>query len=206
MFCCQDILGCALLLVSLRLTVYNVTMLRGKITVPHSIHLQSIIGIAKCLLRECLTDDKEEEVMWLASQEGSFRLCFIIGWAMFCIKFFVLSAVAITIVIAQDPPQDNPHRVRDILHSFGQAVKGAVSIIITHWLLSRLIMIETKLHGLASLLLRKSSPCLLQTKKGQTTIQTEALSKLFTKWLVDMKKEGLVSDEEVHQAAPEGKK
>ena len=46
-------------------------------------------------------------------------------------KFCVLVLVALLArVFAQDTPQDNPYRVRDIIHSFGQAVKGAVSIII----------------------------------------------------------------------------
>ena len=46
-------------------------------------------------------------------------------------KFCVLVLVALLArVFAQDTPQDNPYWVRDIIHSFGQAVKGAVSIII----------------------------------------------------------------------------
>ena len=46
-------------------------------------------------------------------------------------KFCVLVLVALLArVFAQDAPQDNPYRVRDIFYSFGQAIKGAVSIII----------------------------------------------------------------------------
>ena len=139
------------------------------------------------------------------------------------IVYCILIAMALMAqVSAKDPlqPLDNPYRVSDIFHSFGQALKGA-------------------------------------TKKGQSGIQSEQLSELFTQWLIEIKgtttydvcccccclffeplslsalyptaetkvfppnwdilfvpsgcyiyewppAQGLVSDEEVHQAAPEG--
>ena len=48
-------------------------------------------------------------------------------------------------------------------------------------------------------------PLFEQTKKGQSSLQTAAMSELLTQWLIDLKEQGLVSNDEVHQAAPEGK-
>ena len=124
-------------------------------------------------------------------------------------KFCVLLLVALLArVFAQDTPQDNPYRVRDIIHSFGQAVKGAVSIIIYTQLMQKSgdwSLFCTDLLG-ETFFWEDISLCFIQTKKGQTSIQTEALSEMFTSWLVELKESGLVSDEEVHQAAPKGMK
>ena len=69
------------------------------------------------------------------------------------IVYCILIATALMAqVSAQDrlQPLDNPYRVSDIFHSFGQALKGA-------------------------------------TKKGQSGIQSEQLSGLFTQWLIEIK-------------------
>ena len=45
----------------------------------------------------------------------------------------------------------------------------------------------------------------MQTKKGQTGLQADNLSQKFTEWLIEIRDDGLATDEEVHEAAPKGK-
>ena len=44
----------------------------------------------------------------------------------------------------------------------------------------------------------------LQTKKGKNSLQVAAMSEVMTEWLLDLKTSGLVTDQEVHLAAPKG--